>query len=349
MEFTYVKKSVKGNYITFPNQFIDELYDNIGTTYEDYQAGKWILLSKEQLAFREEHPEATVEEVINIAINPVPERTIEQAKSAKISEVTSYSYQAQRSVSYEGSDVWVDSYQRPVVKDEAEVAITNNIAEVNVTNDVAMAPENAISLLSVMTERDKEVSKVRASKIEAINALETIEDVDSYDATEGFPAKAEMTSEALVKKTETEANNLPEKQVLRLFTMKINTMELTDDEALEVKLLYPEWKTFIGKSLEPGMRVLHKGVLYNVLQTVNPVLENHEPSINTAALYTEINETNAGTYEDPIPYNNNMALENGKYYIQNEVIYRCTRDTGIPVYQNLSDLVGIYVEVATEG
>ena len=40
-----------------------------------------------------------------------------------------------------------------------------------------------------------------------------------------------------------------------------------------------------------------------------------------------------------------MALENGKYYTQNDVMYLCTRDTANAVYNNLADLVGVYVEV----
>ena len=96
------------------------------------------------------------------------------------------------------------------------------------------------------------------------------------------------------------------------------------------------------------MRVLYENKLYNVRQEVSTVLEDQFPSINTAALYEEINEVNAGTYDDPIPYNNNMALEEGKYYIQNDIIYLCNRSTGQAVYNNLADLVGLYVEVANE-
>lgn len=62
-------------------------------------------------------------------------------------------------------------------------------------------------------------------------------------------------------------------------------------------------------------------------------------------MFDEINETNAGTKDDPIPYSGSMALENGKYYSQDGVTYLCTRDTGIAVYNKLADLVGIYVEV----
>lgn len=39
-------------------------------------------------------------------------------------------------------------------------------------------------------------------------------------------------------------------------------------------------------------------------------------------------------------------MENNKYYMQDYAIYKCTRDTGNPVYHPLADLVGIYVDNA---
>ena len=50
--------------------------------------------------------------------------------------------------------------------------------------------------------------------------------------------------------------------------------------------------------------------------------------------------------DDPIPYSGNMALTAGLYYMQDWVIYLCTRDTGNPVYHTLSELVGLYIEKA---
>jgi hypothetical protein len=52
-----------------------------------------------------------------------------------------------------------------------------------------------------------------------------------------------------------------------------------------------------------------------------------------------------GTRDNPIPYSGNMALEQGKYYSQDVVVYRFTRDTVNPVYNALKDLVGLYVEI----
>lgn len=143
-----------------------------------------------------------------------------------------------------------------------------------------------------------------------------------------------------------EYNPVPEMQLMSFAKMAVNAMSLTDEQALSVKLLHPEWEEFIGGSLSVGERVMYDDKLYKVKQEINPVLENQPPSIETAALYEEINEKHAGTKEDPIPFNNNMELELGKYYSQNGVTYMCFRDSQQPVYQNLADLVGIYVQIA---
>lgn len=59
---------------------------------------------------------------------------------------------------------------------------------------------------------------------------------------------------------------------------KINSVSNTDEQALEVQSLYPEWASIAdGTTLKVGDRVNHEGLLYNVLQehqkqaTWNPV------------------------------------------------------------------------------
>lgn len=136
------------------------------------------------------------------------------------------------------------------------------------------------------------------------------------------------------------------RQVAMFATMAVNSMPISDEQALEIKDLYPEWASFVGKSLTAGFKVLYEGRLYKVRQQIATVLENQYPSVNTAALYEEINETAAGTPEDPIPYNGNMELVEGKYYSQAGISYRCVRSTGQAVYHDLSALLGIYVEKA---
>ena len=135
--------------------------------------------------------------------------------------------------------------------------------------------------------------------------------------------------------------------VARLMVMTINTMSLDNQQALEVKSLYPSWESFIGKQLEKDMKVQYDGKLFKVVQT-HTAQQDWKPGIDTASLYTEIVEDHAGTLEDPIPYpaDGNMVIYNGKYYIDNGVIYKCVRDSGIPLYTPLANVVGNYVQLA---
>lgn len=135
--------------------------------------------------------------------------------------------------------------------------------------------------------------------------------------------------------------------IAKLLMLTVNTMSLTDNDALSVKSVYPEWETLIGKEVKQGDKMQCDGRLWKVLQQ-HTVQEQWRPGTGTESLYTEIVETASGTADDPIPYNNNMELEQGKYYIQYGITYLCTRNTEIPVYQPLADLVGIYVELYSE-
>lgn len=124
--------------------------------------------------------------------------------------------------------------------------------------------------------------------------------------------------------------------------------ELDDAQALTVKVIYPQWQEIIGQTVALGFKFQHGEKLYKTIQDSLLLQEQYIPGEGTESLYAVINETNAGTQEDPIPYAGNMVLENGKYYSQDGVIYLCNRDTEIPVYQDLKDLVGLYVETVTE-
>ena len=125
---------------------------------------------------------------------------------------------------------------------------------------------------------------------------------------------------------------------------QMQAQSLTDVQALAVKNLYPDWKTVIGQTVERGYKFTYEETLYKTLQDNLLIQEQYVPGQGTESLYAVIDETHAGTKEDPIPYNGNMALENGTYYTQGGKAYLCNRDTGQPVYQALADLIGLYVE-----
>lgn len=114
-----------------------------------------------------------------------------------------------------------------------------------------------------------------------------------------------------------------------------------DHTALESVWMYPAWTP--GMVCESGQRVVYVGKLYRVRQS-HTAQSDWTPDV-AVSLYEQIDETHAGTAGDPIPYDGNLVLTAGLYYSQAGAVYRCTRDTGNPVYHALADLVGLYVEV----
>ena len=128
-----------------------------------------------------------------------------------------------------------------------------------------------------------------------------------------------------------------------LIKQQINTLEVDDNTALRMLEFYPEWAA--GQAYTAGYKVQYGGKLFRCKQA-HTSQTGWEPSTATASLWEEICESHAGTLNDPIPYDGNMALMAGLYYIQDYTIYRCTRDTINPVYNALADLIGLHVEKA---
>jgi hypothetical protein len=126
-----------------------------------------------------------------------------------------------------------------------------------------------------------------------------------------------------------------------LISQQINTLAVDDNTALRMVGFYPAWKPNTAYTV--GFTVQRGGKLWRTLQAHTAQI-GWEPE-NAASLWEQIVRSYSGAEDDPIPYDGNMRLEDGKYYIQNDVIYLCIRDTGNPVYHALADLIGHYVEV----
>lgn len=141
---------------------------------------------------------------------------------------------------------------------------------------------------------------------------------------------------------------LAEVQLAKPYLLKAAQM-LDDGDALKVRGIYPTWEELVvlgSVTAEAGYKFTHEGDLYKCIQPNPTFQESWVPGQGTESIYTRIDETHAGTSDDPIPYDGNMELVNGMYYRQDDVTYKCIRDTGAPVFNALADLVGIYVEVA---
>ena len=133
-----------------------------------------------------------------------------------------------------------------------------------------------------------------------------------------------------------------------LIRKQINTLPVDDQTALRMRRYYPTFAELVGQTVTQGTKFRvddsEDADLYKTIQPELTIQAHYPPGVGTESLYTRIDEAHDGTKYDPIPYDGNMALESGKYYIQDGVTYMCSRDTGNPVYNALSELVGLYVE-----
>lgn len=129
-----------------------------------------------------------------------------------------------------------------------------------------------------------------------------------------------------------------------LIKKQINTVEIEDSVSVRMIDFYPNFSEVIGQTVNQGFKFNYQGKLYKTIQPTLTIQSHYYPQTGTESLYEVINEQYDGDIYDPIPYDGNMSLENGKYYTQNGVTYLCNRDSGQAVYNALSELVGLYVE-----
>lgn len=117
-------------------------------------------------------------------------------------------------------------------------------------------------------------------------------------------------------------------RALRPFIIKA-AASLSDADALQAKELYARWAA--GMVVEPGDRLVHAvdGVdkLFRVNEGKGHTTQKGWEPDQTPALFTVINETNAGTKEDPIPASRGMEYTYGLYYTDPEdsKLYLCER------------------------
>ena len=117
--------------------------------------------------------------------------------------------------------------------------------------------------------------------------------------------------------------------------------ELTDQEALKTKNLQKPWK--VGENVIEGDRRQYDGLLYKCRQA-HTTQEDWTPDVYQAG-WEVIDEEHAGTQEDPIPWSTGMHPEEGKYYIEGELIAKCIEDPKTTLYGTLASLCpGRYFE-----
>ena len=135
---------------------------------------------------------------------------------------------------------------------------------------------------------------------------------------------------------------LQQAQAIREAMGKV-TATLTDEQALEVKELYPLWATDTAYAADTIVRYEDK--LYRCVQEHTSQADWMPPAV--PALWAVVNVSNAGTIDDPIPAERGMEYEYGLYYLDPEdgKTYLCERgsETGTIVLHYLPhELTGSY-------
>lgn len=210
-QYTYIKRDIMGQFVQFPEKMKAELYDNLGSTWEDYLDNKWVLLNDEQVRFREENPSASVSEVWNmeIYVPPVHVRTLEEAKEEMIFRIK----ESDNSSNVNGFVVngtiegWLTAEERANYNSSINAAKLLGLNEISFyvgEHLFTTTLQNAEYMLAQIQLYADQCYIVTKQHIANVNALETIEEVDNYVYTMGYPDRLRFTIEEQPKEETTE-------------------------------------------------------------------------------------------------------------------------------------------------
>lgn len=124
---------------------------------------------------------------------------------------------------------------------------------------------------------------------------------------------------------------------------KMKLPELDDNTAAQYGELYPEWSSRIGKEVTVDTRLWYNGNLWKVVNA-HTVQADWTPDTASSLFVKVAKDTEGGTINNPIHYSINMELIEEKYYIEDGIIYLCTRSLAQSVWK-LADLVGLNVTI----
>lgn len=171
--------------------------------------------------------------------------------------------------------------------------------------DIIYAPDSAVTDEYFQID-ENEVQNIQDSKANIeLNSIEDLEQITS---------NIEQINEA--------------KEAIKY---SINSLDLSNNDTIKYKDYLPDWADYVGKSLPINFKFKYNNQPYQTIQYINVVLSDQTPDI-VYSLYKIIDEEHDGTLEDPIPYQQQMSIEKGKYYIQYDVVYIAIQNmpTGMP-------------------
>lgn len=199
-KYVYIKRSIAKTYVDFAEPLNPDEYNNIGETYEDYMDNLWVLLSDEQVAFHEAHPTASVKEVWDMEITPAPihVRTLEDAKYEKLQAIDSYDKSSSvNEFTINGEQTgWFTPDERSNYRSSIDAAKLVGLETLSFfVGDMLLTvtPTQAEYMLAQVQLYADQCYIVTQQHRMAVRGLETIEAVDAFDITAGYPEKINFT------------------------------------------------------------------------------------------------------------------------------------------------------------
>lgn len=205
-KYTYITKRNKLTYIGL-NDLLDPSCNDIGESYLDFLAGKWVLLSEEQMLFKEEHPEATVEEVFNMKLvekidEDIAANELARAKSDKLEAIYQQDSQSNKffiSVISEGKEIannefWMDKDLRNSLLNVTLPALQKNGDTTTRLWSNTIPPTSievpidwALNCIPVVEIYAKKTYDVMQGNIAKVYEAQSVDELNSIDVESGYP------------------------------------------------------------------------------------------------------------------------------------------------------------------
>ena len=210
-KYTYITKRNKLIYIGL-DDLLDPSCNDIGESYLDFLAGKWVLLSEEQVLFKEEHPNATIREVLDMKIaerEPEPSQAevieaevFNRTKDRKLDEIRAQDAKSNKffiSVISEGKEVannefWMDKDLRNSLLNVTLPALQKNGDTTTKLWSNTIPPTSievpidwALNCIPVVEIYAKKTYDMMQGNIAKVYAAKTVDEINSIDVESGYP------------------------------------------------------------------------------------------------------------------------------------------------------------------
>lgn len=199
--YMYIKYGI--GIIEYDFQLDPEMY-YVGYNYEDYLNNAWVKLSQEHIAFKEQYPNCSPYELFNLTPNliykPSEQELLTQTKANKINKLMQYDTSKEVNSFYlDNVQVWLDKATRVGLMNSLQIEKSSGRTKSTVWfNDVCytLPIDLGIQMLQALELYALDCYNNTISHKVAIQNLETIEQINDYDFTKGYPQKLNFDSKS---------------------------------------------------------------------------------------------------------------------------------------------------------